>query len=297
LNVPGIGAARVGTEARPGAALRRTVYRGWRRGFIYLVLGIWAVISLFPLYWLFVTAFQPASLTMAFPPQLVPSLPTVANFQSLFSGTDIARWLLNSVVVTGALTASNLLLDTMAGYALAKMRFAGRRIVFWSIVSLLMVPWQVTLIPVYVITVKLGMLNSYPGLILPGLVSPFGIFLMKQFLQTLPTELLDAARIDGCAELGVFFRVVVPLARPGMGVLAVLTFVSVWNDFLWPLVVTNSSSMETIQVGLSTLNYQGFTQWGLQLAGGVVAAVPVIMAFLIFQRRIVEGITVGALKG
>jgi multiple sugar transport system permease protein len=267
------------------------------RGAVYTVLVLWALLSLLPLYWLFTTSFQGFGLTMVFPPSLYPHPATLVNYGDVLVKASLRRGFLNSCLVVAAVTLSNVFFNTLAGYVLAKMQFPGRRVLFWGIVALLMLPWQVTLIPVYLLTVRLGLFDTYLGLILPGSVSAFGIFLMKQYLQTLPAELLDAARVDGASEFGIFWRIILPVARPGIAVLATFVFVAHWNDFLIPLLLTTSNEMRTLQVALSQLQVMGYTNWGMIMAGAALAAVPTVLVFLAFQRDVTTGITVGALKG
>lgn len=269
----------------------------WPRLLTYALLTLWAVLSLLPLYWIFVTAFLPPSVVLALPPKFAPIPFTPVNFQRLLSSSEVLRWTLNSVLVAGTVTAANVFLGTLAGYVLAKKRFPGSELFFWLIISTMLVPGQITLIPLYDLIVRLNWLNTYEALIVPGLVGPFAIFLMKQFLQTLPGELLDAARIDGCGEFRLFWDVVMPLARPGMAVLGIFTFMGTWNDFLWPLLVTNKEEMMTLQVGLSSLQNVYYTDYGLLMAGATFAAVPMLIVFFAFQRAFVRGVTIGALKG
>ncbi len=261
------------------------------------LLLLFAAATLLPLYWIAVSAFQPPSVVITFPPSLYPSPPTWVNFARLFNGSQILRWLLNSLLVTGAVTMSHLLLATLAGYTLAKKSFPGSRLVFWTVISLMLIPGQLTLIPLYALIIKLEWVNTYKALIVPALIGPFSIFLMKQFLQTLPSELIDAARIDGCGEWGVFRRVILPMAKPGMAVLGIFTFTGTWNDFLWPLIVTNQASMMTLQIGLHSLQNAFYTDYGLLMAGAAVSALPMIAVFLLFQPFFVRGVTIGALKG
>lgn len=263
----------------------------------YAILTIFAGLTLMPLYWIVVSALQPPSVVLSFPPSLFPSPATWFNFGQLFNGSRIMTWMTNSLLVTGTVTISNVLLGTLAGYTLAKKIFPGRQMIFWAVISLMLIPSQLTMIPLYALIIRLGWINTYQALIVPALIMPFSIFLMKQFLQTLPSELMDSARIDGCSEWGVFQRVVLPLAKPGMGVLGIFTFMGVWNEFLWPLIVTNRSSMMTLQIGLNSLQNQYYTDYGLLMAGAAVSAAPMIIVFLLFQPYFVKSITIGAVKG
>lgn len=263
------------------------------------VLSVTAIASLaiMPLYWMVVTAFQRPTLSMAFPPQWFPNPPTLRNFTELFARPHIFRWTVNSALVSVTITAGLVFVATLAGYTFAKKKFVGRNVLFWCYVGSMMVPGQVTLIPLYILMTRLGLQNTYGGLILPALAGPFGVFLMKQFIQTLPSVLIDAGRIDGCTEFGVFTRIILPLARPGMAVLAIFTFVEQWNDFLWPLIITNSAAMRTLPVGLALLQEEVPLAFNLLMAGATYAAIPMIIVFLFFQRYFLQGVTVGAIKG
>lgn len=289
---------------RPAPGLRLQVRRrSWLvrlpagRAAAVLAVTFLAALAVVPLYWMVVTAIQAPQLSMRFPPEAWPSQPTIDNFRLFFERPNVWRWTLNSVVVAGTVTLGVVMASTLAGYTFAKKRFIGRNLIFWLYVGSMMVPGQVTLIPLYILVTRMGLQDTYAGLILPAVAGPFGAFLMKQFLQTLPSEILDAARIDGCSEFGIFRRVVLPLAKPGMAVLAIFTFVEQWNDFLWPLVITNSASMRTLSVGLALLQEEVPLAFNLLMAAATYAALPMLAVFLAFQRYFLQGITVGALKG
>ncbi|HEU5382695.1 MAG TPA: carbohydrate ABC transporter permease [Ktedonobacteraceae bacterium] len=264
----------------------------------WLVLIITTCISLWPMYWLFVTALTPTTFAIKTPPDLLPFHGSLSNFQRLFNEAgDFWAWASNSVIISVSITLFHIFFDTMAGYAFAKKRFPGRNILFWLIVGTLMVPAYVTLVPMYIVTHNLHLLNSLWAVILPGLADVFGIFLMRQYIQTLPTELMDAARIDGCGEFRVFWHVIMPLTKPAIGALAIFTFVRHWNDFLWPLIVLNNSNHYTLPVGIASLQQEFTIDYGLIFAGAALAALPMIIFFLIFQRYFLEGVRMGALKG
>jgi multiple sugar transport system permease protein len=198
-------------------------------------------------------------------------------------------------VVVTLITLGRLLFSSMAGYVFAKFRFPGSNILFWAILITLMIPDQVILIPLYSLMVNWDWLNTYQGLILPPLGTAFYIFLMKQYMQSIPSSLIDSARIDACGEFGIFFKIIIPLSLPGLAVMGVFSFVNSWNAFIWPLLVASRQDMFTIQVGLAWLRY-GPLDWGMLMAGASAAAVPVVIVFLIFQRYVVRGLTVGAIK-
>ena len=256
-----------------------------------------AIIALLPLYWMVVTALQQPTLTVSFPPEWFPSNPTFLNFQRFFGRPHVLTWTTNSLIVALAVTGIQIFTCAMAGYAFAKKKFPGGNFLFYLYITSMMIPGQVTLVPLFLIMSRLNLLDTYAGLVLPGIAGPFGVFLMKQFISTLPTDLIEAATIDGCGEWLTFMKVILPLAKPGLAVLGIFTFMGQWNQFLWPLIITNSSSMRTLPVGLALLQEELPMQYGLLMAGATYAAIPMIIIFLMFQKYFLRGITVGALKG
>lgn len=263
----------------------------------WLFLVLTTIIALFPMYWLFTNALTPISSNPPLKPILVPAF-QLDNIVRLLSGTTFyLTWMRNSLLVTFCVTLWHVFFDTMAGYAFAKKQFPLRNFFFWLIVSTLMIPPQVTLIPLYVITLRLGLHDNLLAVILPGTALTFGIFLMRQFIQTLPSELEDAARIDGCSDFGVFRYIILPLCKPAIASLAIFTFVRVWNDFLWPLIALNRPQNYTLTVGVANLQGEFMTDWGIIFAGAALAALPMIVFFLLFQRYFLEGVRMGAIKG
>ncbi len=263
----------------------------------WIVLIVTTVIALFPMYWLFANAFTPITSTPPLTPILVPAF-RLDNFERLLVNNKFyLNWMFNSLVVAVAITAFHVLFDTMAGYAFAKKRFPGRNLFFILILSTLMIPIHVTFIPLYIINRQLGLIDSLWALILPGSAWVFGIFLMRQYIQTLPSELEDAARIDGCSEIGVFRHVIFPLSRPAIAALAIFTFVRAWNDFLWPVIALNKPQNYTLTVGVANLQGEFMTDWGIIFSGAALAAIPMIIFFLLFQKYFLEGVRMGALKG
>lgn len=261
------------------------------------IVAVLALLTVIPLYWMIATAFTPAALTVRFPPELIPSNPTLRNFKEILARPGFMIWVMNSTIMAGVVTVFTVITASMAGYAFAKLPFAGNRPLFWLHIMAVMLPNEAILVPLFIIVTRLGMVDSYAGLILPLLASPFGVFLMKQFIQTLPGELLDSARVDGANEWQVFLNIVMPMVRPGMAFLGIITFVGMWNLFLWPLVATRSTGMRTLQVGLALIRDEEPLFYGLQMAGAALAAVPIIIVFFSFQKYFLRGITVGALKG
>jgi multiple sugar transport system permease protein len=276
--------------------------RGIRRAALYGGLVAASTVMVAPFLWTVSTALKPSADVFASPPKLIPDPATLANFQDVLTLLPFDRYLLNSIIVTGAIVLLNVVFGTMAAYAFAKLRFPGRNLIFAVMLLTLMVPFQVNLIPLYAIMVRLreatGVIgaDTYFGLIAPSAVQVFGIFLMRQFLKSIPDEILESARIDGASEWRILRSVVFPLAAPGMATLAIFTFIAAWNDFLWPLIVTSSDDMRTLPVGLALLARKNTVNWGQTMAGTVLAAGPMIAVFLVLQRRFIEGLTAGAVK-
>lgn len=283
--------------------------------FIYVILIIMAISSLFPLYWLFNTALTPATSTVKLPPDIIPANATLNNFTDVIRisgiakiplpGTDtvisisrILLWFLNTAFVAVLSTAIHLLFDSMSGYAFAKRKFPGSNLFFWMILAALMIPGQVTLVPLYVMVTKFKWINTMQGVILPGLADVIGIFMIKQYIQTLPRELEEAARIDGASELGIYTQIILPLSAPVLAVNSIFAFQRYWNAFLWPLVVLQTSNLYTLQVGLSYIHTSEFgTNYGLMMAGASLAAIPMIIVFFSFQKYFLQGLRIGAVKG
>jgi len=276
--------------------MRRLSWPGWRSLLGYAILILWAALSLMPLYWMFSISFMNVVTLLRMPPKLVPAPFTLMNYERLLQRSMLPRWEFNSALVAGINTTISLFVSSFYGYIFAKKEFPGHRILFWILISTLMVPFHVVVIPVFLMFKNFRMINTYWALVVPGLFSAYGVFLMRQMMKTLPTELIEAAKMDGCREFAIYWRIMLPLAKPGLAVLGIFTFVGNWNDFFWPLVVLNDPKMYTLPVGLPTLQGQ-WTDYGLLMAGSVLAALPTIAIFLAFQRYFLQGITVGALKG
>ncbi len=270
----------------------------WKmRLLLYVPLTAAAVMALLPLYWLLTGAIKPPETLMKMPPDLVPRGFTLQHFKQLFELSPAGVWLLNSLLVSTVVTISNVAMCAMAGYGFAKVRFPGSRVLFWVCLCTMMVPPQVTVVPLFLMVRQLGMINTYPGLMFPMLVSAFGIFMMKQYVQSIPSELIEAARIDGAGEMYLFWRIIFPVTKPAVAVLAILTFTSSWNNFLWPLLVTVDNDMWTLPIGVASMNDSMYSSVGLTMAAAAVAAAPMILLFLALQRYFLKGLTVGAVKG
>jgi len=262
----------------------------------HLILIPLALVMVTPLAWMVMTSIQTPDEARKFPPVL-PSGIHWQNYTNAIDAAPFGRFFLNSALVTGATVLGNLVLCSLAGYAFARFRFFGRDILFVVLLATLMIPFQVVMIPIFLIMRELGLVDSLGALILPNLVTPFGIFLMRQFFRTLPIELEEAARIDGCSRLGTLIRIVLPLSGPALATLAVIAFLWNWNDFLWPLVVIQSEHNMTLQLGLSTFQGAHSTAWTLLMAGNVLAVLPMLLAFVLAQRQFVNSIASAGIKG
>jgi len=250
-----------------------------------------------PFAWMLSTSFKGTKDIFRYPPKWIPETPTVANYVKLFSTVNIARPFINTVITAVSITALSLLVCSMAGYAFAKFEFPGKNVLFMGVVGTLMIPGQITMIPVFLLLKKMGLLNTYAGLILPGIASAFGIFFMRQFIVTLPDELLEAARIDGAKEFFIFSHIVLPLCKPVLATLGILNFTGSWNNFLWPLIISTDESMYTLPVAIANLAGQYATEYGLQMAGSVIVIMPIVIFFMFAQQWFMEGVALTGLKG
>lgn len=263
-----------------------------------MILG--AVVMLGPIVWMISTALKPESAVLSAVPHWIPRPTTGENFVQLFTQAQdfpVFRWLMNSIFVSSAVTCLVLLVASSAAYAFARMEFRGREFLFMAVVATMIIPSQITLIPVFLIVQKLGWFNSYFGLIVPGLAGGFGVFLLRQFFLSIPVELEEAAYMDGAGALSIYWRVILPLGKPALAALAIFTFIGSWNDFAWPLIITNDIAMRTLPIGIMIFQGRYTTEFGLTMAAAAVCTIPVITAFLIFQKRITEGIAMTGLKG
>jgi multiple sugar transport system permease protein len=256
-----------------------------------------AFIALFPLLWMVSVSFMRPGEASTFPPPLLPQHATLANYHELFERAGMGRYLLNSVVVAGAITLFSLLFNLAAGYAFAKLRFAGRDRLFRTLLGALVIPAQVAMIPLFLLMKWLGLVNSYGGVVVPALASVFGIFLVRQYARSIPDELLEAARIDGASELRIFATIVLPLLKPIVVTLAIFTFLASWNDFMWPLIVLSDQAWQTAPVALAGLSREHVQDNELMMAGSVVTIVPVLVLFLVLQRHYIQGLLLGSVKG
>ncbi len=278
------------------AGQHRGFFHVLSRGLYFVILVGGAVVMLIPFVWTVSTSLKPLSLSLAFPPVWWPHPFEWGNFSAVFQEVPLAHWFLNSTIVAGAVTVGNLILDSLAGYALARIDFKGRTFLYIGTLAMMMVPFQAVMLPVYLLLRQLGLLNTYWGMILPTLVSSMGIFLMRQAFLNLPQELDDAATMDGCGRLRMFWQISLPQVTPTMLTLALITFVGSWNNFLLPLLVANLPHLWTLQLGIVEFQSQYATQWPLLMACSVLITIPVAVLFLIFQRWFVRGIVMSGIK-
>ena len=273
--------------------------RGNRAGRLLLVifLALGALAIVFPFIWMLATSVKPESEVVTYPPHLLPRHFTLRAYKDVWTQINFAHLLGNSVVFAGGVTAISVTLDAFTGYALARLRFPGRTLIFWLVLATLMVPFQVLLVPVFLQVYHFGWLNTYQGLIIPRATNGFGIFMLRQFFSSLPPSLDEAARIDGASELYIFRKIAIPLSLPALATLAIFHFTFNWNDFLWPLVIASSGSKETLPAGLAVFSGQfGEPQYSLMMAGAVLTLLPLLIAFLFLQRYFVRGITLSGMK-
>ncbi|WP_414684148.1 carbohydrate ABC transporter permease [Microbacterium sp.] len=282
-----------GSDEIAPAGRRRTGSRWW----LHVVLTLGLIAMLTPFAWMILGSFKTDAEIRRHPTEFLPREPTLDNFTTLFGRLDFTTFFINSIVVAVFVTVGNIVFCSMVGYALAKLQFRGKKLLFALVLGTLMVPGVVTFVPLFVLTANLGLVNSYPGLILPFLITPLGVFLMRQFMLGLPDELIEAARIDGASEWRIFLRVIMPLCGPAIATLTILTFLASWNNFLWPLVVATTEDMYTLPVALALYSVgQNAARYGLMMAGALVVVVPVLIVFVVLQRHFVQGIALTGIK-
>jgi multiple sugar transport system permease protein len=268
------------------------------RSVVYGVLLLGTAITLVPFIWTILTSFKPASEIIRVPPTFFPERWTLQSYQTIFTDPrlPLARFYLNSLFVTGARVAITLFTSSLAGYIFAKYRFRGRNVAFALIMAQLMIPFQVIMVPSYLILVKLHLIDSLWGLIVPAMVDAFGIFLMRQFIESIPNELIDAARMDGASEFGIYWRIILPQMGSALATLGIFTFVAVWNDYLWPLIVITTHEKRTLPLLLAWYNNQHGTRYDLTMAASVLVMLPVLLAYVLLQRWIVRSVTLTGFK-
>ncbi|MFN8673039.1 MAG: carbohydrate ABC transporter permease [Candidatus Sericytochromatia bacterium] len=266
--------------------------------FTYLILTVGALAMVLPFMLMVTLALSPMDKVMTYPPLLVPTDPTLKNFQDVISAGSFFKYFINSIVVSAITTAGQMITCSMAGYAFARLDFKFKNPLFLIFLATMMIPTQVNLVPLFSLMQKLGWVNTYFALVVPGLFSAFGIFLMRQYFLTLPKELEDSGKIDGCTQWGIFWKIFFPLSVPSLAALGIFSFISTWNSFLWPLLVTNSETLRTLPVGLAAFksSFREVTNWSLLMAGTLISVVPAIGVFLVGQKYFIAGITSGSVK-
>ncbi|WP_335980395.1 MULTISPECIES: carbohydrate ABC transporter permease [Streptomycetaceae] len=278
--------------APPGRRRRVLPFSPW-----HLALAPLALLFAIPLVWLLLSSVMSDAQINRFPPALWPSHIDLSGYRYVLGNAMFPRWFANSLIVSVASVASNLVFGALGGYAFARMRFAGSRVLLATMLATMAIPFQLTMIPTFLVMKKLGLIDSLGALIVPSLVTPFAVFLLRQFFLSLPRELEEAAWIDGCNRLRVLWSVVLPLSRPALSTVAVLTFLSTWNDLTWPLIAINHDAHYTLQLGLTTFQGQHHTKWSAVMAGNVITVLPVLLAFLGAQKSFIQSITSSGLKG
>lgn len=262
-------------------------------GFILFAFAL----TLAPFLWMLLTSLKPEEGIFSIPPQIIPRPLTFEYYKELFQKVRFLLFFGNSLLVASAITVLNLVLNSLAGFAFAKHKFPGRERLFTLLLLTMMVPGQVSMMPVFLILKGMNLLNTFTGLILPASTSVFGIFLMRQFMKGIPNEILESARMDGCGELRILWSIVLPLCRPALATMTIFTFMGAWNEFLWPLIIMTKESKYTLPVALANLNGQHNTEWGLLMAGSVVVILPILLLFIFMQKYFVKGMVLSGIKG
>ena len=267
------------------------------RGPVYCILAVIGVVWIFPFVWMALGSVKTQREILAIPPNLLPEHATLENFTKWFQELNFGSYFTNSLIVAVITVLGNIVFCSMVGYALAKMKFAGKNIVFGAVMVTLMVPSVATFVPLFVVVSNMGLSNTYAALILPFLTQPIGVFLMRQFIAGIPDALMEAARIDGAGELRIFFQIILPQCGPAMATLAILTFLSSWNNFLWPLVAAQTDDMYTLPVALSLYSTgQNATNYSVLLAGAVLIITPILLLFVFLQRYFIQGVAMTGIK-
>ncbi len=263
---------------------------------LHAVLYVLALVTVAPFLWMLLTSFKELGDILTYPPRWLPEKFVIENYLGAFQAAPFGRFYFNSLFVAASVTLGQLITCSLAAYAFARLTFRGRDVLFYLFLGTMMIPGQVTMIPGFLVLHWLGWIDTYAALIVPGLASAFGTFLLRQFFLTIPRDLEDAASIDGCSRFGVLWRIILPLSKPALATLAVFTFMGVFNDFLWPLVVTSSEEMKTVQLGLAIFRDRYQTDWGQLMAASVTATLPILLVFFFAQKYFIAGITMSGLK-
>jgi len=263
----------------------------------YTLLIAFSIIMIMPFVWMILSTFKDQSELMRFPPKFLPDKFSLKNYVEVFSSVPFLRYYLNSILITTVAVTLTLITSSLAGFAFAKYKFKGRNTIFKTLLGAMMIPFPVTIIPLYIMIYNLGLIDTYLALIVTGSVSIFGVFLMRQFIVTIPDDLIDAARIDGCSEFQIFRIIVIPNIRAPLSALAIFSFMSTWNAFLWPLLVVNNDEHRTVQLGVQYFTQRYGDLMHLQITAAAMAVIPIVVLYLLLQKQFIEGITMTGLKG
>ena len=263
---------------------------------VYLALLVGAFLAILPMLWMISASLMPAGQATTYPPRLIPSEITLAHYKSVFTGLNMGRYLVNSAAIAFTVTAISLVINSMAGYAFAKLRFRGRDRLFRFLSAGLVIPVQVAMLPLFLLMKQLGLINTYWGVVIPTMASIFGIFLIRQYALAIPDALLDAARVDGAGEGRIYWSIVLPVIMPILATLAIWTFLTTWNDFMWPLIVLSDDSKYTLPVALANLSGEHVQDTELMMAGSVLTVLPVLLVFIFLQRFYIAGVMMGSVK-
>jgi multiple sugar transport system permease protein len=279
-------------------AIRHRIGRALADAITYAMLSVGAIAMIMPFAWMVSTSFKEAGGIFTYPPRWIPNRLVLSNYLDAWRAVPFGRYFFNSVFVASAVTLGQLITCSLAAYAFARLDFPGKSLLFVLFLSTMMIPLQLTIIPSFLVLRELKWLDTYYALVVPFTVSAFGTFLLRQTFMTIPQELEDAAKLDGCSRLGFLWQIVLPLSRPPLASLALFTFMGTWNDYLWPLIVTNSQEMRTLQIGLRFLvSQEGGSRWGMFMAAAVMVSLPIIVFYLLVQKQFVEGIALTGLRG
>lgn len=274
-----------------------TFTRSMRSSAVYLILCLMALFILYPLLYTFLSVFMTPEETNQFPPTIFPSSLYLGSIEAVLELIPVGRFIVNSFLVSSLVMIGQLVTASLAAYAFAFIAFRGKAFWFAVFLSTMMIPWEVTIIPNFLLIKSWEWVDTYPGLVVPFLASAFGVFLLRQFFLQLPRELFEAARIDGCGHVRYFLKIVLPLSRPALATLAVYVFLNTWNMYLWPLLITNEPNMRTVQIGISMLQFEEFTAWNIVLAGVALVLLPSLLLIVIGLKQLIAGLTAGAVKG
>lgn len=288
------------TALRQGAARLWGLHRSrqfLRKFVLYVLLILGALVMIIPFAWMVSTSLKSGEFVLRMPPQIIPNPLTLDSYRRIFELYPIGRMLFNSLVVAGLTTLGQLVTCSMAAYAFARLKFRGHNLVFMLYLATLMVPFQVTITPLFILMRIFGWINTYQGLILPGVFSAFGTFLLRQAFMTIPLEYEEAAHMDGASPLTIFMKIILPLSKPALATLSVFSFMGSWNAFLWPLFIVREQTLMTLPVGLATLQGRWLTEWNLVMAGAVITVLPMLLLYLVAQKYLVQGFVMSGLKG